>query len=396
MKKEAKYLLFLIGAALIYISVKLFSPRDFDWTVTYHKDDRNPFGAYILNELIDDVFPDDSVIHSYKTIYELYDSLQEPVNFLSITNFFDPDKNDVEVLLKNIEQGGNALIASQYFGYVFSDTMKVQTNDYYFKTDFSPYTSKSDTAELKFTNPGLIDNKTFLFPRNNIHHYFNVFDSTNTSVIAVNDLDLPVTIHIKWGKGNLYLNSTPIIFTNAYLISGDNPDFVSRSLSLMPHDDVLWSEFYHLGRLEASTPLRFILITPPLKWAYYLLIVSLIVFVIFEAKRKQRIIPVIKPLANNSLEFVTTIGNLYLQNGDHKDMAEKKISYFLEHIRSAYWLHTNKITPDFILILSKRSGKPADEIRKLFNLIGSIQIKISITEEELIALNKAIEDFNKK
>ena len=48
-----------------------------------------------------------------------------------------------------------------------------------------------------------------------------------------------------------------------------------------------------------------------------------LLFIIFHAKRKQRIVPVIEPLQNSSAEFVKTIGNLYLQEGNFKDMANK-------------------------------------------------------------------------
>lgn len=382
-------------AVLIYLATKLFGPRDFDWTVTFNKDDKNPFGAYVLHTLVQDLFPQQEIQHSYKTIYELYDSIDEPVNFLSISTYFQPDKEDINALLKNIDKGGNAFITAQYFRSEFADTLNLWSTDYYFNTSYSVYSSKDDTASIVFKNPMLADEKNFRFPRNNIHNYFQRFDSARTSVIAVNDLDFPVTIRVKWGKGNIYLNSTPLAFSNAYLLTDDNPEFISRSLSLLPENDLIWTEFYQNGRLEINTPLRFILTTEPLRWAYYLTIFAVLIFMIFETKRKQRIIPVVKPLANTSLEFVTTIGNLYYQTGDHKNIADKMITFFLEHIRTKYWLTTNKVTPTFIHTLAKRSGHTEEEVKKLFTRIENIQNAPVIAAAELMELNKAIEDFNK-
>jgi len=394
LKREIKYFILLGCAALIYLLFKLFSPRDLNWSVTFNSEDKNPFGGYALHALIGDLFPGYHVKHSYNTMYELYDSLDRPVNFLSLSTSFGAEREDVESLLTNIEKGGFAFISAQYFYGRLADTLKLMTSDYYFDGDgYSIYMNRNDTAALRFVNIPPRTSHTYLYPRNNIHQYIESFDSLTTSVITVNDLDLPVTVRVKWGKGSIIINTTPLVFSNAYLLTGDNPDFVATSLSHLPPGDVLWTEYYHLGRAEVQSPLRYILTTEPLKWAYYLALAAMLLFMFFEAKRKQRIIPVIKPLANTSLEFVSTIGNLYLQNADHKDIAEKKITYFLEQVRSRYWLNTQKISEDFIVTLAKRSGTSTEKVRAIFSQIKSIQSRGQISADELVGLNDAIDGF---
>lgn len=396
LKKEIKYFLLLGCAALIYLLFKLFSPREFDWTITFNVRDKNPFGGYVLYALIDDLFPGSSVHHSYKTIYELYDSVNAPVNFLSVSTHFNADEEDMQTLLRNVEEGGNAFISAQYIGGILSDTLQMETSDYYFDGQgFSVYMNQNDTASLSFVNRGADTSRAYLYPRNNIHQYVKSFDSTRCTVVAVNDLGLPVTIRAKWGKGSVVVNTTPLAFSNAYVLHGDNPDFVASSLSYLPIQDLIWTEYYHVGRAEVQSPLRYILTTEPLRWAYYLTIGSVLLFMFFEAKRKQRIIPVIKPLANTSLEFVTTIGNLYLQNGDHKDIAEKKIAFFLEQIRAKYWLNTQKITEEFLIALSARSGMPLEKVKEIFSLITNIQSRERISPDELTSLNTALDGFGK-
>src|SRR5690606_4234179 len=131
-----------------------------------------------------------------------------------------------------------------------------------------------DTAYLHFVNPSLDTSMYFYYRRDNIYNYFNRFDTTRTTVLARNDLGNPVSLLVKWGKGNIYLNSTPLAFTNIYLLSQDNHAFVAGSFSYLPVDDLQWTEYYHLGRMESRTPLRFILTNEPLSWAYYLTIIS--------------------------------------------------------------------------------------------------------------------------
>ena len=132
----------------------------------------------------------------------------------------------------------------------------------------------------------------------------------------------------------------------------------------------------------------------PLRWAYYITIFSILIFMFFEMKRRQRIIPNIKPLGNSTLDFVSTIGNLYLQSGDHKNVAEKKIHFILEQIRTKYLVNTSVLDERFISALARKAGKDEQEIRGLVQMIIEVRSKERISAEELIGLNKSIEKFS--
>jgi hypothetical protein len=234
----------------------------------------------------------------------------------------------------------------------------------------------------------------FFYRRANIHDYFSELDTTKTTVIATNERNLPVSIRVAWGKGNLILNCTPLVFTNIYVLSG-NRGFPSGMLSYLPTAPTVWTEYYHLGRQEIASPLRFVLTNEPLRWGYYISVFSIFLFIVFEVKRKQRLIPIIKPLSNTTLEFVRTIGDLYFQRGDHKNIAEKKILFLLETIRSNYWVNTSKLDKNFTVALAGKTGRSEQEIEELVNAITSIQQKESVSSHELIDFNSKIERFNR-
>lgn len=185
-----------------------------------------------------------------------------------------------------------------------------------------------------------------------------------------------------------------MVFTNFYMLRGESHRFVANAFSYLADGNIIWDEYYKVGRGEEATPLRFILSKTALKWAYGLTVLSLILFVIFEAKRKQRIIPVIKSPENVSLEFITTIGRLYFQHGDHGDLAYKKIIYFLEQVRSKYHLKTNDLNEEFITKLSEKSGVSKELTGKLIGLILKIESMDQIDEQTLHNLNSTIENFN--
>jgi hypothetical protein len=391
MGKDWKYILYISAAFGLFVLVKLLGPKQYNWAVTYAHEDKNPYGAYALNELLGSVFPEDKINRSYKTIYEIGDSLDSQSNILIISSGFSGGKEDADVLLTHVGNGGTAFIAAQYFWDHFADTLKITTQDYLFKDD--GIFTKNDSSALKFANHRLDSVKEFYFRRDNIHNYFSRFDTTRTTVVVKNDRNMPIAIKVEWGKGNFILCTTPLIFTNIYLLSGDNHELAAGMLSYLPDAPLEWTEYYQMGRMEIGTPLRFVLTTEPLRWAYYILIISTLLFMIFELKRKQRIIPVITPLPNTTLEFVSTIGNLYYQQHEHKNIAEKKIQFLLDYVRTTYWLSTSNLDALFIENLAKKSGKPVADVNDLIKSVTAIQSKDKITAAELTSFNKQMEQF---
>jgi hypothetical protein len=390
--KDTRYIVYIGLLAGLLLLLVLTKDKQYDWRVTYAHEDKNPYGTYALNRLLPFVIKD-SVKNSYQTIYELKDSISRE-NIFILSGSFGPGKEDTETLLNHVEAGGHIFISADYFYGSFADTLGLETSDSFFKGE-SAFT-QTDTAKLHFVSPVMDSTNVFPYKRNNIHNYFNRLDSISATVIAKNDFYQPVSIRIVKGKGSIILNCTPMIFTNIYLLNEQNHYFVSTLLSYLPKKTTRRTEYYHLGRMEAATPLRFILTTEPLRWAYYISIIALLVFMIFEAKRKQRIIPIIKPLANTSLEFVATIGSLYYERGDHKNIAEKKIQFLFDQIRTHYLLNLHQRDEGLAFALAKKSGVPEQTVRNLITIINQVSAKEKISASELTDLNKAIEKFQLK
>jgi hypothetical protein len=203
----------------------------------------------------------------------------------------------------------------------------------------------------------------------------------------------PNFVRVPFGKGNFYLNTMPLAYTNYNMLYRQNASYISSTLSYLPVQSTYWDEYYKINRGESQTPLRYVISQPPLKWALYLTLLALVLFMVFEAKRKQRIIPIVKPLANTTLEFTETVGRLYFQYKDHKNIADKKITYFLDYLRTHYYVKTTEFNEELYSKLSDKTGADKEEISKLFRLIQDIRSRKSISEEELLSLNAQIEDF---
>lgn len=390
MKKDWKYILYLSAFIGIYVAVQLLSPKNHNWSISLSHQDKDPYGTFVLHELVPDLF--DSIELTNQTMYEMFEKKVENTALLSLATSMNMAKEDTESLLQFVARGNTVFLSAHYFDGKLADTLNLSTNDYLFGN--SGIMDQRDSMTLRLTNPSFDTLIGYKYRRDNVHNYFNAYDSLRTTVIGRNDLDEPVTLHIAIGKGSLIVNSTPLAFTNINMLQGENHNFVSLTLSYLSQKKLVWTEFYHLGRMEAGTPLRFILTQEPLTWAYYITIISILLLLLFESKRKQRIIPIIPPVGNTTLEFASTIGNLYYQQGDHKNLAEKKIVFFFDTLRSSYYLDASALTN--ISHVARKTGNDEKSTSILFNNIQNIQKKEQISQEELIALNKQIEDFIRK
>ena len=188
------------------------------------------------------------------------------------------------------------------------------------------------------------------------------------------------------------LHTQPAAFTNFHLLKENHHEYAQKIISYIPKNDLFWLTKNQNGDIVSQSPMRYILSQPALRWAWWLFLIGTLVFMIFNAKRKQRIVPILPPLPNTTVDFVKTIGNLYFQEGNHDLIIDKKIVYFLEKIRTDYLLDTNKLDEDFIKKLHQKSGKNSLDIQKLVYLIQAHRKNPHESmEEDLIKINKAIE-----
>jgi hypothetical protein len=142
--------------------------------------------------------------------------------------------------------------------------------------------------------------------------------------------------------------------------------------------------------------LRVLLRYPSFRAALLTAFLALLVYVLMEMRRKQRMIPVIRKPRNESLDFVKTIGRLYYEKGDHRNLGRKMSSYFLEHVRNRYKLLTNTLDQEFIRSLHYKSGVPVQELEEIVTGIREMDTAATISADQLTRLHRKLEAFYKK
>ena len=170
-------------------------------------------------------------------------------------------------------------------------------------------------------------------------------------------------------------------------------EYAFRALSHLPVAPTVWDEYYKIGRTVADSPMRYIVSHPYLKWAWITTLAGLFLFILFRSKRRERIIPKIERPHNTTVGFTKTMGQLYHQNGNHKNIADKKITYFLDYIRDELNLDTRQINDHFMQQVAQRAGVDIKTVNAVFTSIASVKDQSALGSRDLWKLNNTIETF---
>ncbi|OJJ14727.1 hypothetical protein BKI52_41560 [marine bacterium AO1-C] len=394
MRKQNTIFVAIIATILVILMwAEQARPKKINWQPSYSSGDKAPYGHYILRQELRQLFPAERIETQQRTIYEAlkrnYTARKHfedgDFNYVFVNRVFSPSETDFDVLMDFVENGGQVFIAAQLFERHVAERLGIKTS--YF------FINAQDSLTLRMVNPRLGKDEVYGFKRGTVSEYFQKYNSVNTSVLAVNSEDKPVLLKAIHGKGSFILSSTPLAFSNYHMVLANNSEYASKVFSYLPLQMVYWDEYYKDGRIQSTNKFRFIMSRESLRWALWLTIITLVIFIIFEGRRTQRIIPIIKPLPNTTLEFTQTVGKLYYQRKDHKNIAEKRITHFLEYIRTHMYVSTNQFDEAFINKIVSKTSQPKEHVNQLFRLITNVQKNSSITDTELLYLSTRIDQM---
>jgi hypothetical protein len=254
----------------------------------------------------------------------------------------------------------------------------------------------------------LTDYKYYYYPFLNS---FNKYESANTRVLGTNEIEDANYIVTFIGRGRLYLHAAPRTFSNYFLLTQSNYRYLQNILSYLRPEplNIYWDEYYknraigtkrgtginYQNESDDFSSLDVIKKYPALLWAFWLAVALIIAYILFNMKRKQRIIIEIKPNVNTTLVFTETVGRLYLQKKDNKNISEKMITYFYEYVRNKFFMNTSRINEQFVTSLAGKAGVTIVDTQKLFDAIHRVQSSEVVSDVDLLSLNQQIQNFYK-
>ncbi len=385
MKGYLKYIILLVALFAILVYLETIAPKDVDWRQTFSARDKIPFGTWVLHDGLKTLYPETEVKDITTSFYEYEDQTEDINNsIVIITNFFSPDSLDLDFLFQKARAGADVLIAANYFPENISDSLRIKTRQ---KFDVLP----DSITNLKVWN-GKEWGEDFQFNKSIQSTWFELADSSLAVPLGLGN-DSINFVKIPYGDGNFLLHSAPLAFTNYHLLYSDH-HYQEQLLSWfsVPTGTLEWDEYYKPFRVDSRSPLKMILTDRSLRAAYWTLLIGLIIYVITNVLRRQRIIPMLKSKNNMSLDFVQTIGLLYYNRKDHKDLVLKIFTGFSEYINSKYFLRF-EYSEAFYQKLALKSGVSEKITRMIFSRYKILSEKKQVFEDELLQFNDLVEQF---
>ncbi|MDR1676458.1 MAG: hypothetical protein LBR86_08340, partial [Tannerella sp.] len=377
------YFPLLAVCLLLVFLYQYYTPKEFVWRPTFSKYDRQPFGSYVFDDVLSSSIEDYRVVNQtfYQLLRETEDAAwpEEPEAWEAreeseaweepAVEPLPPEERrsilvteehaafsdvDVRALQKLLKQGNKVMLCLGFFGSALRDT-------FYFSETYDSFPYAQDI--VRHARSGLqrdslllgVDSlhperiyAVFLHMHPNIlkegierYHWENPEDSIRCSRLRCDAFQVPVrngkgeavALRLFIGEGELFLVSTPLMFTNYGLLDGDNASYAFRLLSYLNGLPVIRTEAYGVNSVRSESPLRYLLSQPPLRWSLYVALATLLLCMIFAARRRQWVIPVVRPPANETLRFTQLIGNLYYQRKDYKDLLCRKYLYFCSEVK---------------------------------------------------------------
>lgn len=387
----------LIGVIILIVIVDDMRMKPVNWQPSYSLDKKNPLDLYVFNEQISTFFSQKGVSRTDETSYQYISERKDTVrNYIIIDQSVNIEMDSV--LLKALQKGSNLFVSSEYIDIELLDTLGVRFLNY----SYDKPIIKDDTLITTLTTSSW-KGKSLVLRKSFCESSFVNLNKKTTTILGEmkhsNGDVFPNFIHVQYGKGNIFLHNQPVVFTNFNLLNSpqNSSDYVSHILSYIPKD--LHTVWMVKNQTKASisstnrTPLSVIFKYPSLRAAWLIFLYGLLLFVFFNAKRRQRIVPIINTLRNTTIEFTQTIGNLYLQQENATSITAKKIIYFLDKIRNRYYLETNTLDEEFVKRLHAKSGKDIQLIKEIVYRINKFNKTKYAEQEHLIHFNNIMEKF---
>ncbi len=443
MKRSVVITLAIAAVILLLLFVLLGgsgSKKNFNWKETYDSKSKEPYGTFIIHEMLKDYFPNNKLTNIKSNVVSelpIDEESDEVKNYIFVGEGMFMKTEEINHILKFVSKGNNAFIASKSLPYDMSFLLYYQ-ECYDYENGEQIYWNDYDSFEDTLVKPNLKHNQLrqnrlrYVFENDYItqeyrwhyipNEYFCENDMGFTSLGTLSDSRVgeynyfSMINYAEEGDkgGQVYLLTTPIMLTNYFLTNKSKLDFASKWFSHLEEGDIYWDDYSRVTEefsrranqfrsnnredmtLSSESPLKYILQDRYLSAAWYTLVGMAILYLMFRAKRRQRIIPVMKQNANTSLEFISTIGALYYNKKNNRNLCEQKMKMFKYFMFQRYGITVSHTLSDkFIKKAAKLSGVPEQKYQDLAKLYKNIISGVYITDNTTIHFHQLLEDIYK-
>ncbi len=399
MKKAWPYLLIAAVIVLLVIFIRNAnnnSQKVFDKRVTFRQYDEIPYGTAVAKRLLPELFPNASIYYD-KNYPGFWDSIrQSSYNqaVILMSREFEATQYELERLMEFVDNGNYVFLITRSF----SGDARRMFRFTYSQDFFADVVEGVDSLWMKLDTSVYDIRESFVFPGKRYESWFMDVDTTFTQVLGRDRYNRPNFIRINKGEGAIFIHTSPMAFSNYFILHKNNYRYYESVMSVLPEkiDHILWNDYFLDRRTsedKSSNWMRVLMQYDAFKWGLITAMLALVLYVFLGSRRTQRLIPPHAKPSNDSLDFVKTMGRLYHERRDHLNLSHKMSIYFLEHVRSSYKLSTHRLDEEFIRSLHFKSGYPEDQLTTIVSFIIKLHENGSVTEQELLAFHRRLELF---
>jgi hypothetical protein len=392
--------------------------KNTNWNKSMRMQDKIPYGTYLAYNMLQQLNPKASVknqveIFTKKEKEQLYtDSI---TNSCKVIIALTLEFNDTEQqnILDFVKAGNTIFINTSYANIAFLNEPELHYTENGDARTFDDTIKNIDSVHQIFTIKG--NGADTFTPYHFIgamfekkHLQLNTKSKFTETVLGTDEMGDANFVRINYGKGVLFINTAPATFTNHFLLQHNNRAYLSTAFSYLPSNinTITWHQFKnrhadYSQEDENKSKNDFFKSElldkyPMWKAAVLLAFLGIILYVLSNMRRRQKEVPVVPPVINNSVAFVETIGQLYYNNQNHLNIADKMMRHFLEDAKVNYNITINKLDDNFINILSSKSNKSYAETETLIKTMVAINTAQACDAVQLEDLYVQIKKFKTK
>lgn len=437
---------------VLFCLLQVNLPKKFVWSPTFSHVDKQPFGCFVFDSVLTQSLPNGYHV-TKKTFFQLdQEHAKEKISVLMVVDQQNLKQLDVKYLCNIARRGGKVMVvaSSSFDDGRNADTVVVDELERTFKVrieDGMYFSLRGILSGLKAHDNDMYDtiywnNRETMYAAQSYRMFYNMvggtlfvdsvpkvkrlaytlstagydyrhdslyvgdftgFDTIVDEKERIERIDtfaikkVPAAVSVPYGKGEVIFVSSPLLFTNYGMLEGNTFVYIFRLMSYLADLPVYRTEAYvktDAMLVAEQSPFREFIKRPPLRWALYLALLGVVLFMIFTARRRQRVIPIMSKPANRSLEFIQLIGTLYYQRKDHVDLVRKKFKLFAEELRKTAGVDISDVNTDDreYLLLAEKTGMNSDRLKKVIRQIRLVlHSEGNISVEEMRSLIDAMD-----
>lgn len=392
MKPNRWFVVSIVVFLVLLFILEMQLPKNFSWTPTFRHTDKQPFGSCLFDSLLSSTMPKGYTVTD-SSLYQLAKDSLQPRGILVVADEMNLIPAEVNAIFSMANNGSHVMLVAHGVGDFMCNRLGIRMWGYGNSFDlqnFVKYNKERESFEWVSEENGYKPRRFMVF-KPLITRKFN-FETDSLDNVIRPCLDQQATLRhdavsstFRQGKGYITFCSLPLLFTNYGIVDQDNATFSLRLLTLMKDLPVVRTEAYcpQTSDEVQQSPLRYAISQPPLRWALYTLMVGALLFLIFEGRRRQRVIPIEKAPENHSLEFIHLVGSLYYHSRERRSLVVRKWTYFAEELRRNIHLDVTDASEDDVTLptLARLTTIDEQEIRTLIlqlrQLVAADETEIS-------------------